>query len=457
MLRTTSLGIGQLRAACETGEITPRTVVRDVLAAIEATRSQNPAWIHVLPADALLTRAATLEQQHTQGLRMPLYGVPFAVKDNIDVAGAPTTAACPAFSYVPQETAHAVARLEAAGAILIGKTNMDQFATGLVGTRSPYGACSNPFDARYISGGSSSGSAVAVALGHVSFALGTDTAGSGRVPAAFCDLVGLKPTRGLVSLHGVVPACRSLDCLSIFARTVADAGEVLDVIAGFDPADPYSRNAEPAPFTEAERAPTCGVVRGSQLQFFGDDAARKAYEHALRNLTAAGIETTEIDYTPFAEVARMLYEGPWVAERLAAIKEFYATSRDEIHPVVREIISGGARFSAVDAFEAQYRLQSLGTRAAGEWAGLDLLVLPTAGTIYRIEQVLADPIRLNSNLGLYTNFVNLLDLCAIAIPAGFRDDGLPFGLTFVGRALDDLKLLKWASRYAAALSPRRLT
>jgi allophanate hydrolase len=452
-----SLDIAQLSAAYEQRETTPRALVHDVLAAIEATRSQNPAWIHVLPADELLTRADALERLHAEGMRMPLYGVPFAVKDNIDVAGVPTTAACPAFSYVPRETAHAVAKLEEAGAILIGKTNMDQFATGLTGTRSPYGACLNPFDPRYVSGGSSSGSAVAVALGHVAFALGTDTAGSGRVPAAFCDLVGLKPTRGLVSFHGVVPACRSLDCLSIFTRSVGDAAKVFDVMRGFDPADPYSREAGIDCLNQVDRPPTCGVVRRSQLQFFGDEAAREAYERALHELTAAGMQVTEIDYAPFADVARMLYDGPWVAERLAAIKDFHASSGGEMHPVVKEIIAGGARFSAVDAFEAHYRLQSLARRAAAEWDGLDLLVLPTAGTIYRIEQVLADPIRLNSNLGYYTNFVNLLDLCAIALPAGFREDGLPFGLTLVGRALDDSTLLEWAARYAAALSSRRLT
>ncbi len=386
----TRFGIGELREAFGTRETTPRAVVRDVLAAIDATGSRNPAWICVVPPNELLHRAADLEEQHARGKRMPLYGVPFAVKDNIDVVGVPTTAACPAFRYVPRETADAVAKLEQAGAIFIGKTNMDQFATGLVGTRSPYGACSNPFDSRYISGGSSSGSAVAVALGHVAFALGTDTAGSGRVPAAFCNLVGLKPTRGLVSLHGVLPACRSLDCMSVFAHTVEDAAEVFDVIAGFDPSDPYSRKATPARFTEAERAPTCGVVRASQLQFFGDDAARKAYEHVLESLTAAGLETVEIDYTPFADVARLLYEGPWLAERLAAIKEFYERSAREMHPVVRQIISGGARFSAVETFEAQYRLQSLARRAAAEWSNLDMLLLPTAGTIYRIEEVLAE-------------------------------------------------------------------
>jgi allophanate hydrolase len=377
---------------------------------------------------------------------MPLYGVPFAVKDNIDVAAHPTTAACPAYAYVPSVTAHAVQRLEQAGAIAIGKTNMDQFAAGLVGTRSPHGACTNPFDPRYIAGGSSSGSAVAVAAGHVSFALGTDTAGSGRVPAGFCNVVGVKPTRGLVSMSGVVPACRSLDCVSIFALTVEDAVSVCDVAAAYDASDPYSRADKPVRGRAAAQI-RCGVPRPSQLDFCGDVHAQRAFERAAATLASLGAELVEIDYAPFAETASLLYGGPWVAERLAAIKNFYESSAHLMHPVTREIIGGGSQFDAVDVFEAQHRLESLKRACAAEWAHMDMLVVPTAPTIYRVEEIEAEPISLNSNLGVYTNFVNLLDLAALAVPAGFRDDRLPFGITLIAPALQDLTLAHWGSRF----------
>ena len=446
-----SLDLPRLSAAYDAAELTPSTVVRDVLDRIAASRDTNPAWLCVLPKDELLDRAADLERRRAAGERLPLFGVPFAVKDNIDVAGHPTTAACPAFSYVPTESAHAVERLENAGAICIGKTNMDQFATGLVGTRSPYGACVNPFDARYISGGSSSGSAVAVALGHVSFALGTDTAGSGRVPAGFCNIAGLKPTKGSIGMSGVLPACRSLDCLSIFALTVDDAAAVLDAASGHDARDPYSRSSLPVPTAGGNR---CGVPRAADLEFFGDSAARGAYDRALETLKSLGAELVEIDYAPFAETARLLYEGPWLAERLAAIRPFFESSSSEMDPVVRTIIAGGAKFTAIDAFEAEYRLQALKSRCAQEWKRMDMLVVPTAGTIYRIDEIAADPITLNTNLGYYTNFVNLLDLAAIAVPAGFREDGLPCGITLIGPPLGDAALAHWGSRFHRAVGTK---
>jgi len=442
-----SLDFSRLSAAYEAGLLTPGDVVRDVLAEIEASRPANPVWIHVIAREVLLERAAALAARHAHGDRPPLYGVPFAVKDNIDVAGEPTTAACPAFSYVASETAFAVRRLEEAGAICIGKTNMDQFATGLVGTRSPYGVCRNPFDARYISGGSSAGSALSVALGHVSFALGTDTAGSGRVPAGFCNVVGWKPTRGVVSTGGVVPACRSLDCVSVFALTTNDAGRVAEVLTAYDASDPFSREAVAPRTPGLSSAPRWGVLRASDLKFFGDDGAEAAYAHALQTLSGLGAELVEIDYPPFAETARLLYEGPWVAERLAAIKPFFTSSAESLDPIVRKIVASGEGFSAVDAFEAQYRLQALKQRCAEEWQHLDLLVVPTAGALYRIDEIVADQLQLNTNLGYYTNFVNLLDLAAVAVPSHFRSDGLPFGLTFIGRAFDDTKLLHAAGRF----------
>ena len=445
-----SLDFSRLSSAYYAHALTPRSVVRDVLDEIEVTRPKNPAWIHVLPREALLARANDLERRRVRGESLALYGIPFAVKDNIDIAGQPTTAACPAYGYVASQTAYAVQRLEDAGAICIGKTNMDQFATGLVGTRSPHGACLNPFDDRYIPGGSSSGSAVAVAVGHVSFALGTDTAGSGRVPAAFCNIVGVKPTRGLLSTSGVVPACRSLDCVSIFALTTEDATRVRDVATGFDAHDPYSRPLEARRYRGDPAHVRCGVARASDLQFFGDRTAQRAFERALKQLEALGAELIEIDYAPFAETARLLYEGPWVAERLAAIESFFVSSPEAIDPVVRGVIEGGARFSAVDAFKAQYRLQQLRRACDAQWTRMDMLVVPTAGAIYRIDQIAADPIRLNSHLGYYTNFANLLDLAAIAVPAQFREDGLPFGVTFVAQSFEDAMLAHWGARFHQA-------
>jgi allophanate hydrolase len=448
-----SLQFGRLSAAYDSRQLTPSVVVRDALSRIEAARSSNPAWIHVFARDALLARAAKLEERRASGERLPLYGLPFAVKDNIDVAGEPTTAGCPAYRYVASKSAYAVERLERAGAICLGKTNMDQFATGLVGTRSPYGVCVNPFDSRYIAGGSSSGSAVAVALGHVSFALGTDTAGSGRVPAAFCNIVGVKPTRGLIGTSGVVPACRSLDCVSIFALTVEDASSVLKIAAGPDPGDAYSRSPAADAYAPHDAAPRCGIPRAADLQFFGDEVARRAFGRAIATLRSTGAELVEIDYAPFAEAARLLYEGPWLAERLAAIRTFYESFSDEMHPVVREIIGAGSRFSAVDVFRGQERLEALKKQTAEAWKRIDVLVVPTAGTIYLIDEVLAEPIKLNSKLGYYTNFVNLLDLSAVAVPSGWREDGLPFGITLIAPAFQDAMLAKWSARFHRADAP----
>ena len=406
----------------------------------------RPVWIATMPRATAAQRAQA--SQATPDL--PLRGLTFAVKDNIDVAGLPTTAGCPAFAYQPTQSAPVVERLEAAGAVVIGKTNMDQFATGLVGTRTPYGACSSVYDARYISGGSSSGSAVAVASGLVDFALGTDTAGSGRVPAAFNNLIGLKPTRGLLSTRGVVPACRSLDCVSIFTRTTSQARQVLAAARGFDAADPYSRQPRPgegaAPWVGGPFR--FGVPPGRQLEFFGDDAAADLYAAAIQRLRDIGGEPIEIDLARLREAADLLYAGPWVAERLAAIEPFMRDHAADMDPVVREIIAGGAAYSAVDLFSGQHRLQALKRAADAQWAGVDVLMLPTTGTTYTIDQVQADPIRLNANLGYYTNFVNLLDMAALAIPAGFRPNGLPFGITFMGPAFTDDALLALADAYA---------
>ncbi len=369
--------------------------------------------------------------------QLPLYGIPFVIKDNIDLAGVPTTAGCPAYSYRPERSASVVQKLIDAGAIPLGKTNLDQFATGLVGTRSPYGACGNSFDPRYISGGSSSGSAVAVAAGVASFSLGTDTAGSGRVPACFNNIVGLKPSLGRLSAAGVVPACRTLDTISIFSLTAEDASRVLQVAEGFDPLDAYSRALANRPIAGRR----FGVPHPEQLQFFGDSEYARCFDAACDTLTQLGGTPVVIDFAPFLEAARLLYEGPWVAERYAAVGGFMESHPDDIFPVTRQIVMGGKNASAAAAFAAQYRLMALKRASDATWSAVDFLLTPTAATIYTIEAINADPIALNSNLGVYTNYLNLFDLAGVAVPTGFRNDGMPFGVTLVGPYATDHDLL----------------
>lgn len=388
-------------------------------------------------ADAL-SEAGALEGRDPASL--PLYGVPVAVKDNIDALGLATTAACPAFSYQPKADATAVAKLRAAGAIVIGKTNLDQFATGLVGVRSPYGVPRNPFNAKLIPGGSSSGSAVAVAAGLVPLALGTDTAGSGRVPAGLNNIVGLKPSVGLISTAGVVPACRSLDCVSIFALTADDAFAALSAMTGYDNADPYSRKLKLGALGDAPPSFRVGVPAGDGLMFFGDRRSEAAFQAGVKLLEAMGATIVEIDVTPFLKTARLLYEGPWVAERWAAVGDFIAKHPDDVHSVTRAIVSGGRDPLAVDAFKAFYRLAAFRQAAQQAFAGIDTLVVPTAPAAYTIEEVEQHPVQLNSNLGTYTNFVNLLDLCGLAVPAAFAPDGTPYGITLLAPCGQDAYL-----------------
>lgn len=429
--------IDQIVAAHRSGTTTPADTVARTFARIRA--HGDPAIFISLraEADAIAEARALADKDPTS---LPLYGVPVAVKDNIDVAGLPTTAACPAFASTPTRDATAVAKLRAAGAIVIGKTNLDQFATGLVGVRSPYGIPKNPVHGDLVPGGSSSGSAVAVAAGLVPLALGTDTAGSGRVPAMLNNIVGLKPSVGMISTAGVVPACRTLDCVSIFALTTDDAVTALSVMTGLDASDPFSRDRPLGTVGDLPKSLHIGVPRQGQLVFFGDRASEAGFAAALARLTRLGATTVEIDLEPFYETARLLYEGPWIAERYLVIRDLLASAPDAIHPVTREITLAGARPSAADAFAAFYRLEALRAVARRTFAGIDALLLPTAPTAYTTAQVLADPITLNSRLGTYTNFVNLLDLCGIAVPAAMRDDGIPFGVTLLAPAGRDAAL-----------------
>lgn len=436
-----NLQISALRGQYLAGTLTPGALV-EKLDALIGTDDPRHIWIRRLTRVEMLAYAQKLEGRDPASL--PLYGIPFAIKDNIDLAGIPTTAACPDYAYTPKNSATVVQKLIDAGAIPVGKTNLDQFATGLVGTRSPYGACRNSIDPDYISGGSSAGSAVSVALGMVSFSLGTDTAGSGRVPAAFNNLVGHKPTCGLLSTSGVVPACRTLDCVSIFALSAADAAAVLEVAQGYDAADPYSRRAmtgSPAPGGRFR----FGVPHDEQLEFFGNKETPGLFRAAEERLRSLGGEDVTIDFAPYLETARLLYEGPWVAERYAAIREFIETKPDALFPVTRQIIGGATKFSAADTYAALYRLKALQRRTESVWDDIDVLLTPTAGTIYTVAEVEAEPVRCNSNLGYYTNFMNLLDLSAVAVPAGFQSNRLPFGITICAPAFSDAMLLKLAA------------
>jgi allophanate hydrolase len=433
-----------LREGYRSGASAPRDIALEVLSRIDAY--DDPAvWISRARPDEVLARADELGADAAARTRLPLYGIPFAVKDNIDVAGLPTTAACPAFAYTPRVSAAVVRKLLAAGAVFIGKTNLDQFATGLNGTRSPYGAPRCVFDRRYISGGSSSGSAVAVAAGLVSFSLGTDTAGSGRVPAAFNNIVGLKPTKGLISAVGLVPACRSQDCVSVFAASCADAVAVVAIAEGFDAEDFYSRARESVELP-VERF-RFGVLKPKDREFFGDPEAAALYAAAVERLTAQGGAPVEMDYAPFRAAAALLYDGPFVAERFAAIANFFEASAGAMDPHVRRIIGGGRSFSAADAYRGEYALRAIARAAAAQWAQFDVMLLPTAPRIFTVDQMAEDPIGNNSRLGLYTNFVNLLDYAAVAVPAGFgASSGLPFGVTLIGPAFSDFDLAAIADR-----------
>jgi allophanate hydrolase len=442
------LGATETAASVRAGARLAVDVAAESLARAKAYDAIQPqTWILRFEKDHVLARAAEVDRRVKAGADLPLAGVPFAVKDNFDIAGAPTTAGCPAFSYDPAKDAVAVARLIAAGAVPIGKTNLDQFATGLTGSRSPYGACGCVFNRAYISGGSSSGSAVATAAGIVAFALGSDTAGSGRVPAAFNGLFGWKPTKGSWSATGLVPACRSLDCPSALTTSLADAVLLDTILAAFDESDAYSRDGRKA--NPPPRPGVLGVPRADQLDWCGDRQSAALFESAVETARDTGAELLEIDIAPLLECARMLYQGPWVAERAAAAAELLRKSPGAIHPVVRAILQAGASVTAVEAFQGFYALKHYERAAQGLWAKIEALLLPTTPTIYRIAEVLAEPFALNANLGIYTNFVNLLDMAAIAVPAGFRDSGAGFGVSFIGPAWSEAALARLAGEFVA--------
>ena len=432
-----NLSIAGLSDAYATGAVTPSEVLEHVGEAIQRG-ADHCAWIHLLNGEVLSRYLEALETLDPAS--HPLWGVPFAIKDNIDLAGCPTTAACPAYSYVPEVSATVVDRLLAAGAVPLGKSNLDQFATGLVGTRSPYGVMRNAIDPDYIAGGSSGGSAVAAALGMCSFALGTDTAGSGRIPAAFNGLVGFKPSFGWWSARGVVPACRTLDCASVFAQSVADARAVADVAGGFDFDDPYARRIDFAGFDVSR--PRAGVIDAGRISACDADHAA-AYRAFLATVADTQVE---VDPAPLFKAGRLLYEGPWLSERFAVLEKFMARHYEDMHPVTRDIIGAGEGASAASAFRAQYQLAELKREASRIFETVDLLILPTAPTTFTVEEVERDPVATNSRLGIFANFVNLLDLCALAIPAGRIPNGLPFGVTLIAPAGLDHALLDYGAR-----------
>lgn len=405
-----------------------------------ATRAGDAAFLSVVDPARLHARADELERLHSRGAALPLYGVPFAVKDNIDVAGLPTTAGCPAFTRQPDRDAHCVRRLLDAGAIVVGKTNLDQFATGLTGTRSPFGVPESVFGQDLISGGSSSGSAVAVASGAAAFALGTDTAGSGRVPAAMNGVVGLKPTRGVVGTTGILPACRSLDCVSVFTRTVADAAALLPVLAGPDPDDPWSRIRRVS--GQDDGPPRLAVADG--LDFAGDAAMAAAFAAVTARAAAHAAGTVRVPVEPLVEAGDLLYTGPWVAERLAGLEAFVDAHPDDVLPVIRAVLERGRDFTAVDAFRARHRLQELRAICSRIWERADVLLLPTVPTTFTRAQVAEEPIARNLVLGRYTQCANLLDLAALAVPAGTTADGRPVGVTLLGPAFSEARLLSAA-------------
>lgn len=442
-----NLNIKSLKELYKSDKLTPRELILSIKEKIKEYKDHN-IWIYTLSDEELEVYIKNLEDKNIDDL--PLYGIPFAIKDNIDLVNIPTTAGCTEYEYIPKKSAFVVNELIKAGAIPIGKTNLDQFATGLVGTRSPYGECKNSFNSEYISGGSSSGSAVAVALDMVSFSLGTDTAGSGRVPAAFNNLIGLKATKGVLSTSGVVPACRSLDCVTVFTKSLDDIEGVFEIVNKYDEEDIYSREYKQSSKESTSKTKakfTFTIPKKEQLKFFDDEEAKELFFKAVESFKSIGGEVIEIDYEPFNESANLLYSGPWVTERFIAIKDTITKTPEVVEKTVRAIISGGKKNDAINYFESEYTLKKNKKYANKIFDKYEFMLTPTTGTIYKIDEVNNDPIALNTNLGYYTNYMNLLDLSAMALPAGFRKNGLPFGITIVANSFDEEKLFNYSSKY----------
>ncbi|WP_102223027.1 allophanate hydrolase [Acidimangrovimonas sediminis] len=441
-----SLDIQTLHAAYAAG-LRPEEVMAEVFRRID--RRDDPGiFLHLRAAGEVAAEAAALGPFDPE--TRPLWGLPFAIKDNIDLGGVPTTAACPDFAYLPKVDAFAVAALRAAGAVPVGKTNLDQLATGLVGVRTPFPVPRNAVDPEIVPGGSSSGSGVSVAAGLVSFALGTDTAGSGRVPAALNNIVGLKPSLGALSSTGVVPACRTLDTISVFALTVADAWAVTRAAAVYDAADAYARPLCAPPMGAVPPGIAIGVPDARSRIFFGDTAQAESFAAGLGRLKALGARIEEVDFTPFYDVAEMLYEGAWVAERMTVAEDLMRRKPEALHPVTRQIIGAAEGLSAADAFRGIYRLAELKRVVEPVLSRFDMLCVPTIPTFYTLDDLEADPVGPNSRLGTYTNFVNLLDLCGLAVPTGPRVDGRPGSLTLLGRAGGDAALATLGAALQAA-------
>jgi len=435
------LRLGALKTAYSDGNLSPRQLIGELREQAAALNPEFNLFIHLLSPAELEPYLAALDGKSPAEL--PLYGVPFAIKDNIDLAGIPTTAACPAFAYVPGESATVVQQLIALGAVPLGKTNLDQFATGLNGTRSPYGECRNSVHPDYPSGGSSAGSSLAVALGVASFAMGTDTAGSGRVPAALNNLVGLKASKGLISTAGVVPACRTLDCVTYFTATALEASQMLALTARLDARDEYSRTNPLWNDASAFGKPRAGFRFGvpAQMEFLGCPESPALFAQAIEQLKALGGEAVEIDFAPFLEAARLLYEGPWVAERYSVAGKLIEEQPDAVLPVIRAVLEKAPGTTAVGAFRAQYRLQALKAICDRILTDLDCVLTPAYPRPVTLDELHAEPVKRNSDLGYYTNFMNMLDYAAVAVPAGFMANGLPWGVTLFGRAFTDQYLL----------------
>lgn len=442
------LDFGSLRAAYKDGTQTPHELVDQIFQRIDE-RENDGVWITVVDRKTALNRTKDLESIPVERRDdYPLYGFPFSVKDNIDVAGVPTTAACPDFAYTPDQSSTVVDRLEAAGAIFIGKTNLDQFATGLVGTRTPHGSARNPFNESFISGGSSSGSAVSVSAELVSFSLGTDTGGSGRVPASYTNTVGLKPTRGLLSNTGSVWACRSIDCICIFALTCEDAADVLAVAQGYDPADPFSRPPPPQETTpDAPASFSFAVPQAKDFDFAGCQGSADSFEDAVATLISSGGERVEIDYGILDEVSDMMFKGPLLTERYLSVGEFIESNPESCLPITRQTIESSKQYSAIDTIRMNYRIAEIKRELEGMWRQFDILVVPTIPRPFTLAELEAEPIEANLSHGKYTYFVNTLDLAAVEVPNGILPNGVPCGITFIGPAFSDLRLVAMGSRF----------